>query len=410
MEQQGFEFDSIQQSRQRRGSPKAAAVSGQPEKQATPKIFTVSELTRNVRALLEGHFPEVWVSGEISNFRSPSSGHFYFTLKDEQAQLASVMFRGANSQIPFKLEDGLEVICHGRITVYETRGQYQIVVDHCEPKGIGALQLAFEQLKKKLSEEGLFDAKNKKPLPFLPKKIGVVTSPTGAAIRDILKVLHQRFESTNVLLIPVRVQGEGAAEEVAEAIFLLNKRDDIDVMIVGRGGGSMEDLWAFNEEVVARAIFASKIPVVSAVGHEIDFTIADFVADVRAPTPSAAAEIVVPRRRDLLEHIEELKQQLFKSPLRRFPDLLMRLDDLRGRLQFGWQVFWDKRSQNLKKLLSNLDHLSPLHILSKGYSVVRKVGSPKALKSSKGLKKGDDLQVTFHEGDCIAKVMGPSVK
>src|SRR3989338_6850708 len=236
-----------------------------------PKILTVSELTRKVRVLLEEGFAEVWVSGEVSNFRSPSSGHFYFTLKDEVSQLTAVLFRGVSGKLPFKMEDGLELICHGRLSVYEPRGNYQIIVDHCEPKGMGALALAFEQLKKKLESEGLFRKEHKKPIPFLPKKVGIVTSDTGAAIRDILKILHQRFP-VEVLLVPVRVQGEGAALEIANAIDQLQKTD-CDVMIVGRGGGSLEDLWACNEEVVARAIFRSKIPVISAVGHEIDFTI-----------------------------------------------------------------------------------------------------------------------------------------
>ncbi|MBI5299216.1 MAG: exodeoxyribonuclease VII large subunit [Deltaproteobacteria bacterium] len=375
-----------------------------PEEKTTPKIYSVSELTRQIRSNLEKEFVEVWIAAEISNFRSPSSGHFYFTLKDDKAQISAVMFHGANGNLPFKLAEGLEVICHGRVTVYESRGQYQIVVDHCEPKGIGALQLAFEQLKKKLQAEDLFETRHKKPLPFLPKTIGVVTSSTGAAIQDILKVLHRRFPSVDVILAAVKVQGEGSAEEIAEAISLLNQRDDIDVMIVGRGGGSMEDLWAFNEEVVARAIFASRIPIISAVGHEIDFTIADFVADVRAPTPSAAAEIAVPKREDLLMHLEQLKQQLFKSPLRRFPDLMMRSDDLRSRLQFGWQVSFDKRFQHFKKLCSNLDHLSPLNVLAKGYSVVQKVGDPRPIKSTKDLKKGEEVEITFHEGKSTAKL------
>lgn len=411
MEQRGFDFERLETRDLR------------PETQT--KIYTVSELTRQVRGILEGNFGEVWVAGEISNFRSPGSGHFYFTLKDEAAQLLAVMFRGANAKLAFKPEDGLKVVCHGRLSVYEARGQYQIIVDACEPKGIGALQLAFEQLKKKLQAEGLFDPRRKKRLPFLPQKIGVVTSPTGAAIRDILNILGRRFPDIGVLLVPVRVQGDGAAGEIAEAIQALNARDDIDVMIVGRGGGSLEDLWAFNEEAVARAIFASRIPVISAVGHEIDFTIADFVADVRAPTPSAAAELVVPRKEDLGAQVAELSRQLhqaigldlkekgrrwqelrqaLKDPTLRFADWFQRVDDLQGRLQFGWQVGWDKRSQHLKKLFSNLDHLSPLHILAKGYSVVTRAGLQTPLRSAKELKKDDDLAVTFHEGKCLAKV------
>lgn len=393
MEQQGLDFSR----------------DARPEEKTGPKIFTVSELTKSVRGLLEGHFSEVWVSGEISNFRSPGSGHYYFTLKDETAQLSCVMFRGLNAKLPFKLEDGLEVICRGRLTVYESRGQYQIVVDYCEPKGLGALQLAFEQLKKKLQAEGLFDPAHKKKLPFLPHKIGVVTSPTGAAIRDILNILGRRWPGVNILIVPVRVQGEGSAEEVAKAIGWLNVREDIDVMIVGRGGGSLEDLWAFNEEIVARAIFASRIPVISAVGHEIDFTIADFVADVRAPTPSAAAELAVPNRDDLLTSLMDIKRRLFRCPTRRFPDFLQRLDDLRARLLFGWKVGWERKDQQLKKLASNLDHLSPLHILAKGYSVVQKLGSDKPVLSTKQLHRGDDLNIILHEGTCRAKVVTPNL-
>ena len=368
-----------------------------------PKIFSVSELTKQIRSLLENNFAEVWIAGEISNFRSPGSGHFYFTLKDDQAQLSAVMFRGANARLPFKIEDGQEVICHGRVTVYESRGQYQIVVDHCDPKGIGALQLAFEQLKKKLQTEGLFDAARKKPLPFLPKNIGVVTSPTGAAIRDILNILQRRFPGIEVLLVPVKVQGVGAAEEIAEAIRLLNEQGEVDVMIVGRGGGSMEDLWAFNEEAVARAIFASKIPVLSAVGHEIDFTIADFVADVRAPTPSAAAELAVPRKEDLAAAIQNMRQRLAQAIVKDFPQRMMQMDGLRERLSYSWQVSFDKRSEHLKKMFGSLDHLSPLHILAKGYSVAREAGTLKPIKSVKELKKGDDLEIIFHEGKCDAK-------
>ncbi|MDO8494553.1 MAG: exodeoxyribonuclease VII large subunit, partial [Deltaproteobacteria bacterium] len=292
-------------------------------------------------------------------------------------------------------------------------------------KGIGALQLAFEQLKEKLKKEGLFDEAKKKPLPFLPRKIGVVTSPTGAALKDILTVLHRRFPNVDVLLVPAIVQGDGAAPDIARGIAALNQRDDIDLMIVGRGGGSQEDLWAFNEEVVARAIFASRIPVISAVGHEIDFTIADFVADRRAPTPSAAAELAVPKQSDLLAHVQELYRQLLqaigrdfefksqavqecrqklKDPTLRFPDLLMRVDDLRSRLSFSLKVGLEKKDDRLKKLLSNLDHLSPLSILAKGYSVVQKKGCASLIKTAQSLQTGDLLEITFAEGKREAKV------
>ncbi len=275
--------------------------------------LTVSELTTHIKDLLEGEFPDVWVRGEISNFKRHSSGHWYFTLKDAHAQLPCVCFRLQNRLIRFRPEDGLEIYARGRLSVFERRGEYRLLVAYMEPVGIGSLQLAFEQLKARLAAEGLFDPARKRPLPLTPRKIGVITSPTGAAIRDILRILKRRNRGIDVLICPVRVQGEGAAEEIAEAIRLLNQREDLDVLIVGRGGGSIEDLWAFNEEIVARAIFHSRIPIISAVGHETDFTIADFVADVRAPTPSAAAEMVAARRDELIERFAALELRLVKT-------------------------------------------------------------------------------------------------
>ncbi|OGV74134.1 MAG: exodeoxyribonuclease VII large subunit, partial [Lentisphaerae bacterium RIFOXYA12_FULL_60_10] len=257
------------------------------------KALTVTELTRRIRAALEQGIGPVVVEGEVSNVRRPSSGHCYFTLKDETAQIAAVLFRGVLETLRIVPKDGLQVRVRGELTVYEKNGNYQILVRHLEETGRGSLQARFEQLKSRLQQEGLFDAARKRPLPVLPRHIGIVTSPTGAAIRDILQVLSRRFPNLHVLVAPVRVQGDGAAEAIAAAIDRLNQRADLDVLIIGRGGGSLEDLWAFNEEVVARAVFRSRLPVISAVGHEIDFTISDFVADVRAPTPSAAAEIVV---------------------------------------------------------------------------------------------------------------------
>ena len=265
----------------------------------------MAELSLELRNLLEREFPDVWVTGEVSNLRAAGSGHLYFTLKDESAQLRAVCFRSQARYLKFKPQDGLAVIVRGRLTVYEARGEYQICVEFLEPAGLGALQLAFEQLKQKLAAEGLFDAARKKPLPMLPRVIGVVTSPTGAVIRDILRILRRRFRNISVLLYPVKVQGEGAAQEIAQGIEYFNRKTSIDVMIVARGGGSLEDLWAFNEEQVARAIAASRIPVISAVGHETDFTIADFVADLRAPTPSAAAEMVVRRKQDWVSEIHD---------------------------------------------------------------------------------------------------------
>ena len=273
--------------------------------QPSRRIWKVSELTERIRDLLESAFPDLWVEGEVSNFRAAQSGHLYFTLKDAKAQIQCVCFRDQVRGLKFRPEDGLQVTVRGSLSVYEPRGAYQIYVSHIEPVGLGALQLAFEQLKKRLEAEGLFDVDRKKPLPLLPRRIGVVTSPAGAAIRDILRVLRRRFPNVQVLLYPVKVQGEGAAGEIIEAVRYFNRAQAADVLIVARGGGSLEDLWAFNEEIVARAIAASRIPIITGVGHETDFTIADFVADVRAPTPSAAAEMVVRARQELERHIAE---------------------------------------------------------------------------------------------------------
>jgi exodeoxyribonuclease VII large subunit len=274
------------------------------------KIYSVSELSLDLKNLLEKQFPDVWVTGEVSNFRAASSGHFYFTLKDAKAQIRAVCFRNQSRYLKFKPQDGISVIARGHLSVYEARGEYQFCVDYVEPAGLGALQLAFEQLKAKLAAEGLFDPARKKALPALPRAVGVVTSPTGAVIRDILRILQRRFRNMNVTLYPVKVQGEGAAQEIVEGIEYFNRHRVVDVMIVARGGGSLEDLWAFNEEIVARAIAASRIPVISAVGHETDFTIADFVADLRAPTPSAAAELVVHRKQDFVDELREAARRM----------------------------------------------------------------------------------------------------
>ena len=276
------------------------------------KVFTVFEITSEIKRSVE-RFGLVWIQGEISNFKHHSSGHMYFTLKDRRAQLKAACFRSNNCYLKFRPEDGLEVVVRGRLTVYEPRGDYQMVVEYMEPVGLGSLQLAFDQLKEKLRREGLFEEGRKKPLPLLPRKIGIVTSPTGAAIRDMLRILKRRNASLHVLLYPARVQGPGAAEDIIRGVRYFNNRRDIDVIIVGRGGGSFEDLWAFNLEVLARAIFKSEIPVISAVGHEVDFTIADFVADVRAPTPSAAAEMVSGARGDLAATVRSLMGRLVQA-------------------------------------------------------------------------------------------------
>lgn len=274
-----------------------------------PGILTVSQLTALLRDRVETGFPDVWVEGEVSNLRSPASGHVYLTLKDSQCQLRAVLFRSSAQRLRFALKEGMQVIVRGRLTVYEPRGEYQAVLDYLEPKGVGALQLALEQLKDKLAAEGLFDASRKRPLPFLPRRIGLVTSLTGAAVRDMLVVLNRRCPALQIVIAPVPVQGEGAAPQIAEAITTLGTSGLVDVMIVGRGGGSLEDLWCFNEEAVVRAIAASPVPVISAVGHEIDYTLADFAADYRAPTPSAAAEAVVPIWRELCRHVEEFRHR-----------------------------------------------------------------------------------------------------
>lgn len=273
-------------------------------------VWRVSELTLRLCDVLEAEFPDVWVEGEISNYRAAQSGHLYFTLKDEKAQIRCVCFRDQVRGLRFRPEDGLKVTVRGGVSVYEARGEYQIYVSHIEPVGLGALQLAFEQLKNKLEAEGLFDAERKKPLPALPRRIGIVSSPQGAAIRDILRVLRRRFPNLRVTLFPVKVQGDGAAEEIVRAIRHFNRTEMVDVMIVARGGGSLEDLWAFNEEIVARAIAASEIPIITGIGHETDTTIADFAADLRAPTPSAAAEIVVRTRAEFEKHIDDSTREL----------------------------------------------------------------------------------------------------
>jgi exodeoxyribonuclease VII large subunit len=316
-------------------------------------VYTVSELNASIKDLIENNFPFVWVFGEISNFRVPASGHFYFTLKDAASQISSVMFRGQQRNLKFEPEDGLNVTGMGRISVYEPRGTYQIILEYLEPSGAGALQIAFEKLKARLLAEGLFDEVHKKSLPFLPYKISIITSPTGAVVHDILHIINRRFPNIAIRIIPINVQGDGSVEQIVDALEWLNTAKDADVAIIARGGGSLEDLQAFNSEPVARAIFASEIPIISAIGHETDYTISDFVADLRAPTPSAAAELVIPekskldqRRRDLLEilkiiiynYIKGLKQKLnvqakhLVDPRRKLEDVCLKVDDLTMRL------------------------------------------------------------------------------
>ena len=337
-------------------------------------IHTVSQLNSDIKLLLEDKFPFIWIAGEISNCKIPGSGHFYFTLKDENSQISCVMFRGQNQNLKFDLEDGLSITGLGRISLYEPRGTYQLIFEYIEPKGIGALQIAFEQLKDRLASEGLFDDKYKKALPFLPKKISLITSPTGAVVHDILKIISRRFTNLFIEIVPVKVQGENAEKEIVQALELLSTRNDTNVIILARGGGSLEDLNAFNSENVARAVFAVKIPVVSAIGHETDFTISDFVADLRAPTPSAAAELVVPIRNELerrhedvfsklksniWQHIEKhryILAQVSKSlvdPKRKVQDLRLKTDDFTTRLT---KLFLNHINQKRKqlKLLNDL--------------------------------------------------------
>lgn len=391
------------------------------------KILTISELTRRIRGSLEQEFFNIWVAGEISNLKKPSSGHAYLTLKDTGAQLQAVMFKSAANRIKFELKDGMEVLAFGSVTVYEPRGQYQLIIENIEPKGIGALQLAFLQLKEKLEKEGLFDPAHKKPLPLLPKKIAVVTSPTGAAVRDILNVINRRFARVEIVIYPVKVQGEGAAFEIAQAIYDLNTMPDIDVMIVGRGGGSLEDLWAFNEEVVARSIYASKIPVLSAVGHEIDVTISDLVADKRALTPTEAGELVVPRYDQLKDSLEKIKTRLiqslynrilsaknqllrvkgsfaFKRPFDKILRLQQKLDEVAQRLVTTSKHTMELECERLAGLANRLDSVSPLKVLSRGYSITTRVEDDKPIKSAGGIALGTQVKTRFFQGGIVSSV------
>ena len=350
----------------------------------SPKIYTISALTEEVKDLLEDHFDFVWVEGEISNFRSPSSGHYYMVLKDEKAQIRAVMFRPQTRYLKFTPEDGMKVIVQGRIGVYQPRGEYQIILDYLEPLGIGALALAFEQLKEKLAAEGLFNEEIKRPLPFLPQRVAVITSPTGAAIRDFLKIIHRRFANIEIIVVPVKVQGDEATAEMVEALDTVNRELNVDVIVLTRGGGSLEDLWAFNQEELALAIRASRIPVVSAVGHEIDITISDLAADLRAPTPSAAAELIVMEKESLVErfkgmrgrlelytktYISNLNQQLallargLRDPRKGIADSWMRLDELHGWLLKLIDLTIKEHQKNMRGESRALLLYSPIKLL-----------------------------------------------
>lgn len=435
------------------------------------KILTVSQLTRMVKSLLERQVGQVWVSGEISNWSRAASGHAYFTIKDQGSQLDAVIFKGRLNRLGIDPENGLEILACGEITVYEQRGRYQIVVSDMQLKGVGALQLAYEKLKRKLKEEGLFDEKHKKPLPLLPRRIGIVTSPTGAAIRDILQVIRRRFSNVHILIYPARVQGTGAAEEIAAGIRVLDTMN-VDVMIVGRGGGSLEDLWAFNEEVVVRAIYKARTPIISAVGHEVDMTLSDFAADTRAPTPSAAAELVVKEQQALSDQlqqkqhrlelamarlIEQMRSRLDKAGQHYLfdnPEVLFRhhrqyLDDLQRSLQRLLEERMQQAAYRLEKsardlmllspqrritlqaqqlgavserlrrlstnliepyrnrmapLVAQLNSMSPLAVLSRGYALVWKLPDETLVHEAKQLDVDDEITARFASGQIKAKV------
>jgi len=390
-----------------------------------PNVLTISDLTSQIRDRLEEDFRDVWVVGELSSYRAPSSGHLYFTLKDEESQVKAVMFRSYAGLLRFRPEDGLEVIVRGRVSVYPARGDLQLYTTIMEPRGVGAQQLALEQLKALLATEGLFAAERKRPLPFFPRCIGIVTALRGAAIQDILTILYQRCPYTRVIVRPTKVQGVGAGIEVAASIRDLNEHGEADVIIVGRGGGSREDLSAFNEEVVARAIAASAIPVVAAVGHEIDLSIADLVADRRAPTPTAAAEMVVPQWEELRAHVEERYQSLFTAIARQLlqhqdavANLQKRLRDPRqmiavnrehlratiARLTTAFVRRHEQGRSQWQKLATALNSLSPLAVLGRGYSLTRMIPSGKVIADATTLIPGDSVRLTFARGEARATI------
>lgn len=354
-------------------------------------VLTISRLTALLRGVIEENFEHVWVEGEVSNMSSPASGHCYFTLKDHAAQLRCVMFKSGAKNLKFALKDGMALIARGRLSLYDQRGEYQLLVEYLEPAGVGALQLAFVQLKERLSKEGLFAETDKQMLPTFPRKLGVITSPTGAAIHDILNVLKRRFASLEVLIYPVRVQGEGSAVEIANAINDMNRLALVDVMIVGRGGGSLEDLWAFNEEIVARAVYRSKIPIISAIGHETDWTICDFVSDLRAPTPSAAAELVIQSSTELRTSVEQLRHRLllgmeFKlkqlrseqnslhrsitDPSTMLGHMVQRVDDLTSRFEQAAYRNLERTAEDFRHLESRMLGHSPDKLLKQHYQTL----------------------------------------
>jgi len=387
---------------------------------------TVSELTREIKDQLESHYPDVWVAGEISNCRPARSGHVYLTLKDEQSQISAVIWRSTASRLKFDLADGLEVVARGGVEVYLPRGQYQLVIKQLTPKGVGALELAFRQLQERLAAEGLFDADRKQPIPRFPRRIALVTSPTGAAVRDMLQVITRRWPAVEIVLLPVRVQGAGAAEEIARAIELVPGLPRVDVVIAGRGGGSLEDLWAFNEEIVARAIAGCPIPLVSAVGHEIDVSIADLVADVRALTPSEAGELVVPHRDEFMASLTAARTRLTGAlqqraqrargllvalasrpvlvrPHGRIRELAGRVDELQRRIDHAVRAETRSNRDRLGAAAAALQALSPLEVLGRGYSVTRTTEGD-VIRTVGQLEVGSRIMTTLADGQVTSQI------
>jgi exodeoxyribonuclease VII large subunit len=397
-------------------------------KPVAPRPLSVSELTAQIKDLLEAAFPAVWVAGEISNFARPQSGHCYLTLKDERAQLRAVIWRGAAARIRFQMHDGLEVLCRGRLDLYAARGTYQLIIDEIVPRGMGALELALRQLREKLAREGLFDPARKRPLPAFVRQIAVVTSPSGAAIRDFLQVLARRWRGAHVLIVPVRVQGEGAAAEIAAAVATVNRlRRPIDCLVVTRGGGSMEDLWSFNEEVVVRAIVASRIPVISAVGHEIDVTLSDLAADVRALTPSEAAELVAPASEDLRAALGGVEQRMagglrsriagarsrldavarhtvFRRPYQRLFELARRLDEWESRSRRTINGLLRLARHRADTLAGRLESLNPLAVLGRGYSLTQRTADGQIIRAAAELAPGEQITTRFARGSSTSRV------
>ncbi len=390
-----------------------------------PRVATVSQINGYVKKILDHNIilNNVWVKGELSNFKRHYSGHLYITLKDEGGVLKAVMFRGAAATLAFEPADGMKVLARGRVSVYEAGGAYQLYIEEMIPDGVGELYIAYEQLKKQLADEGLFDERHKKPIPKFPKAVGVVTAPTGAAVRDIINVITRRYPMAEIILYPAKVQGTGAAESVVKAIEYFNATREVDTLIVGRGGGSIEDLWAFNEEITARAIYASEIPVISAVGHETDFTIADFVADLRAPTPSAAAEIAVPSTPELAARITAdksriqqsivsrieggrllLKRFKMRTPKDRIDEYSLRVDAMTRSMENSLKMKTMSLRRHFAAQAAKLDALSPLQTLSRGYAIpTREDGT--VIRSVGEVKSGDEFTLRLKDGskDCVVK-------